>query len=102
MGCKERAVGSVREDSFFYLLFLCPMDEIRLLLDQCFLHALHVRNLSPLYISSVRLSCRMYFEHAQVIKLSQCTRDSVEAWLLDGRANRNWSPATYRSYHRNV
>lgn len=78
------------------------MDEIQLLLDQCYLHALHVRNLSPLYISAVRLSCRVFFEYAKVTKLSQCTQDTIESWLLDGRAHHGWSAATYRSYHRNV
>ncbi len=72
------------------------MDETELLLDQCLLHAVHVRNLSKNYVASVRLSCRMYFRHCGITRLRDCTRDSIEGWLLDGRASRDWSPATYR------
>lgn len=78
------------------------MDDAALILDQCLLHALHVRNLSKNYVASVRLSCRMYFEHSRARRISDCTRDSIEAWLLDGRANRAWSAATYRGRHRDV
>lgn len=54
------------------------MDEIELLLDQCLLHALHVRNLSKNYVTSVRLSCRMYFRHCGIARLRDCTRESIE------------------------
>ena len=78
------------------------MDEILLLMDQCLLHARHVRNLSPKYLDSVKSSCRLFFAHSLVNTLSQCTGDAIEAWLLDGRANRGWAAATYRSRHRDV
>lgn len=78
------------------------MDELSLILEQSLYHALHVRNLSPLYISSVRSTCKSYFEHAKVRAVYECTQDNIEAWLLDGRAFRNWSAATFRSKHRDL
>lgn len=78
------------------------MDEMQLLFEQCLTHARYIRNLSPKYIAGVRLSCRLFFRHSGADRLSQCTRDAVEAWLLDGRAGKGWRPATFRTHHRNL
>jgi site-specific recombinase XerD len=78
------------------------MSALHAMLDQCLLHARHVRNLSPLYADSIRRSCRAFLEHSKADELRHCTRDAVEAWLLDGRATNGWSPATYRLRHRDV
>ena len=78
------------------------MDEIGPLLEQCLLHAGHVRNLSRAYIASVRGSCRLFLRHSRATRLRECTREAVEAWLLDGRVNGKWGPATFRARHRDL
>lgn len=78
------------------------MEELTSQLEQCLLHALHVRNFSKLYLDSVRISCKAYLRHSRAKSLADFTSDSVEAWLLDSKLERNWSAATFRSYHRNL
>lgn len=59
------------------------MEEIKTAFDQCMLHALHVRSLSPSYVKAVRYSCEMFFEEAGIRSLADCTFFRVERWLLD-------------------
>lgn len=78
------------------------MDTLSPQLDQCLLHAEHVRNLSLNYITSVRSTFKIFLRDTGIRHVEECTRDAIENWLLMGRIDHKWRPATFRSYHRNL
>ncbi len=58
------------------------MEELQLHLDQCLIHASHMRKLSTIYVNSVRYTCERFFDETGVKSLHECTLSRVENWLL--------------------
>lgn len=85
-----------------HLLTIFYMSEIEELLDQCLIHAIHIRNISPLYVQCIRGTYARFLADTGITSLSECTRFRIEQWLLDGRIKKNWAAWTYRTEHKNL
>jgi site-specific recombinase XerD len=45
---------------------------------------------------------RFFLRSTEIREPSELTKARIEQWFFEGRLHRNWSPATFRGYHKHI
>src|SRR5438105_3931807 len=72
------------------------------LLDQCLIHALHIKNHSPHYVTSIRTAVSVFLREARITSLDDCTTFRIEQWLLRCRVEKKWQASTFLTCRRSL
>ncbi len=75
---------------------------VHLLEENFHSYTLHTRGFSPDTVRRNRNALRLFFKHSSVVEIEEATADVVRRWIFEGRTQRNWSPATCRTYHKSL
>jgi site-specific recombinase XerD len=75
---------------------------VHLLEESFHSYTLHTRGFSPDTVRRNRNAYRLFFKHCDIVEIEQATADVVRRWIFEGRTQRNWSPATCRTYHKSL
>ena len=65
-------------------------------------YTLHTRGFSPTTVARNRNTLRLFVNHCHITEIEEATTDTIRRWMFEGRKERNWSPATCRTYHKSL
>jgi len=65
-------------------------------------YTLHTRGFAPATVVRNRNALRLFINHCRIAEIEEATTDTIRRWMFEGRSQRNWSPATCRTYHKSL
>ena len=76
--------------------------DIRVLGEQFYSYSSHIRGFSKHTIRRYRDALTLFLRQTGVSRIEQVTPEIVRTWFFLGRSNRNWSAATFLTYHKSL
>lgn len=78
------------------------INQVKDLLEQYLNHCVYIRNYAEATIKSYREVFKLLQKETGILPLNQLNRHLLESWFLNGRIKRNWTPTTFRHYHKRL
>lgn len=72
---------------------------IELLVEDFCYQSLHLRNVSPTTIKRYKEKVGAFYRRTNISSIEEVTKPLVLRYFLEGRADRNWKVATFRTYY---